>query len=467
MRKHRHAYYIVFPVLFLFIVSSVFSLVAMGDDDVIVMDNEEPATVGEEEIMVGAAGLSEGEPGDVPLFEELPNETLVGAAEAGSGDDSSVDVGEGNGLLVLNKELIGGIWHVGCDVMGDAIWVKDEISNPEGIPSREGHQKKYCGNPDNFVIYLTDSGKPYYMEHRHAGSTGGKDSLPATIYTDSSYETKMTDYSSIKAGERIYFTTENKGQCWHHQGETVAEIPTFTFQVNGTDYLIKAGDDPTEIILPAGTYTVTEKYYQDYIIAGVDGNCLVGTYTQESDGDVSIEVTITEGQKAKLTFTNRHTPPEDPTITPPPETNPETTPETTPPVTPPETNPETTPETTPPEAPPETNPETTPETTPPEAPPETNPETTVETTAPTSGVLGAYDPRETSDDIEKDDNKSGVLGASRSSSRGTEADEEWNISQTSDVPKTADTSPLMPLMILMFAAGAAILVLVYRIRKSV
>lgn len=66
--------------------------------------------------------------------------------------------------LTINKTLISGVWHVGCDVMGNKAWVKDEISNPQGIPAREGHRLAYCGDPSHWIIYLDTSGKPFMMD---------------------------------------------------------------------------------------------------------------------------------------------------------------------------------------------------------------------------------------------------------------------------------------------------------------
>jgi hypothetical protein len=38
--------------------------------------------------------------------------------------------------------------------MGNQAWVKDEISNPQGIKSKEGHRLAYCGDPSHWIIYL-------------------------------------------------------------------------------------------------------------------------------------------------------------------------------------------------------------------------------------------------------------------------------------------------------------------------
>ena len=119
--------------------------------------------------------------------------------------------------LSINKELISGVWHVACDVMGNKAWVKDQISNPEGIPAKQGHRLAYCGDPYHWIIYLDTYGNPYQMDEIHSGATGG--TLNTKFYTDGTY-TEQIDISELQVNQRIYWTTENKGQVWHHTGIT-------------------------------------------------------------------------------------------------------------------------------------------------------------------------------------------------------------------------------------------------------
>ena len=109
--------------------------------------------------------------------------------------------------LTINKQLISGVWHVGCDVMGNQAWVKDEISNPKGIKSREGHRLIKCGDPNHWIIYLDANGKPFMMDEIESGATGG--TLHTKFYTDNTYQTEMS-IADIQCGERIYWTT------WHN-----------------------------------------------------------------------------------------------------------------------------------------------------------------------------------------------------------------------------------------------------------
>ena len=119
--------------------------------------------------------------------------------------------------------------------MGDQYWVKDEISNPEGNKSKEGHRKDHCGAIGSWYVYLNEYGEPYAMLEMKAGSTNDLIPLPAHFYTDNTY-TELRDPATIEAGERIYWTTENKGQVWHHTGVTRLDIPKFEFVIDGESY---------------------------------------------------------------------------------------------------------------------------------------------------------------------------------------------------------------------------------------
>lgn len=210
--------------------------------------------------------------------------------------------------LIINKTLISGVWHVGCDVMGNQAWVKDEISNPQGIPSKEGHRLTYCGDPAHWIIWLDNMGHPFQMDEIKSGSTGG--TLNTKFYTDNTY-TVTKDISTISVGERIYWTTENKGQVWHHTGITTPEIPEFTFIVNNKEYSLKPGETLIISDLQPGTYSIIEKYSKDYFIADVSI-----PYQIDENLNVVVSVTIEDGKTAIVNFTNERITPEKPIITP-------------------------------------------------------------------------------------------------------------------------------------------------------
>lgn len=220
-----------------------------------------------------------------------------------------------NSSLVINKELISGVWHVGCDVMGNQAWVKDEISNPQGIPSREGHRLAYCGDPSHWIIYLDESGKPYMMDEIKSGSTGG--TLHTKFYTDSTFTQEMP-ISQIGCGERIYWTTWNRDQVWHHTGITTPETPEFDFVIEGVEYKIEAGSFLELHDLHAGVYQIIEKYDPQYFIANVSIPFVVN-----EEMDVVANVTVGRHDEAIVTFTNQRITPEPPPQTevpPPPQT---------------------------------------------------------------------------------------------------------------------------------------------------
>lgn len=203
--------------------------------------------------------------------------------------------------------------------MGDEYWVKDEISNPKGIKSKEGHRKDHCGAIDSWYVYLDEYGKPYSMLEMKAGSTNNKIPLPAIFYTDETY-TKLRDPATIEVGERIYWTTENKGQVWHHTGVTRLDIPNFEFIVDGVSYYLQPGES-LEIEVSAGSHTVIEKYDKEYII-----NDVSVPFSVDKDGSTVISVEVSEGSQVEIDFENRpKNMPEPPT---PPETEPITETET-------------------------------------------------------------------------------------------------------------------------------------------
>ena len=215
-----------------------------------------------------------------------------------------------NSVLMINKTLISGVWHVGCDVMGNQKWVKDEISNPKGIPSREGHRLAYCGDPSHWIIYLDEYGVPFMMDEIKSGATGG--TLNTKFFTDGTY-TEEKSISEIKCGERIYWITWHNDQVWHHTGITTPEIPEFSFLVNDVEYAIEAGSTLTLDNLPAGTYQIIEKYNPEYFVADVSIPFVV-----DEDCNVIANVTIGMDDEAVVNFTNQRITPDKPE----PETDP-------------------------------------------------------------------------------------------------------------------------------------------------
>ena len=276
----------------LFALILVFGLHVQCDEDLIVPDTER------KEKTVGNTTPPE------DLIEEVSDETEDEETYSSS--------------LVINKQLISGVWHVGCDVMGNQAWVKDEISNPQGIKSREGHRLNKCGDPTHWIIYLDTNGVPFMMDEIQSGATGG--TLHTKIYTDATYQTEMS-ITDIHCGERIYWTTWHNDQVWHHTGITTPEIPSFSFVVNGVEYSIEAGSSLHLFNLGAGVYQIIERYDPLYFVADVSIPFVVS-----ENCDVVAEVTIGTNDEAVVTFTNQRITPEKPE----PETDPPTPPQTVP-----------------------------------------------------------------------------------------------------------------------------------------
>ena len=195
--------------------------------------------------------------------------------------------------IVITKTLYCNVWHTECDVMGDQYWVKDEISNPKGIKSKEGHRKDHCGAIDSWFVYLDKNGKPYSMLEMKAGSTNNLIPLPAYFYTDETY-TEPRDPATIQVGERIYWTTENKGQVWHHTGVTRLDVPKFEFVIDGESYFLQP-DDTIELEVSAGHHTIIERYDKEYIINDVNV-----PFSVDKDENVVISVDTLDGSKVEI-----------------------------------------------------------------------------------------------------------------------------------------------------------------------
>lgn len=212
------------------------------------------------------------------------------------------------GNLTIGKKVIAGAWHVACDVMGNQKWVKDEISNPEGIPAREGHRLAYCGDPNHWIIWLDTTGTPFDIKEIKSGATGG--TLDTKIYTDGTY-TEYKNIADIKLGQRMYWTTQHNGQVWHHTGITTAQIPEFTFVINGEEYQLTANEQITISNLPVGEYEIIEKYNPNFFIASVSI-----PYVQNEQNDVVVKVSINENQNSIVEFINQRVTPDPPEPTP-------------------------------------------------------------------------------------------------------------------------------------------------------
>ena len=269
------------------------------------MPDSEIMFLSDEEIPSFTSEVAEIETG----IEELEFQQFTGEnAESVEPQEPTEEIGS----LIINKSLICNVWHTECDVMGDQYWVRDEISNPQGIRSKEGHRIDHCGAKDSWYVYLDEYGSPYAMLEMKAGSTNDLIPLPATFYTDSTY-TELRDPATIEVGERIYWTTENRGQVWHHTGVTRLDVPTFEFIINGQSYFLQDGDTLTIENLPVGEYTIIEKYSAEYIINDVNVPFVV-----DQEGSVVVTVNVNNEAETIVNFENRPKNMPDPAIVPEP-----------------------------------------------------------------------------------------------------------------------------------------------------
>ncbi|MBQ7565335.1 MAG: InlB B-repeat-containing protein [Lachnospiraceae bacterium] len=195
---------------------------------------------------------------------------------------------KGYGYISLQKIFVnpdkngstGVYWSVACDVMDNAkwagsdvgVWGADEIRNTEKNKNREGHQKIYCGTEENQLIYMDDNGVPTGMLHDKRGSTSERyayGDINTKLYTDETYQTER-DFSTLKSGEYIYWTTWNGGQKWYHHGTIEQTLHLTDEQVESLYY----PPDDSGWDLSGVTYRLIND----------DTSKIVGEYVTNSDG---------------------------------------------------------------------------------------------------------------------------------------------------------------------------------------
>ena len=246
--------------------------------------------------------------------------------------------------LTINKTLIGSVWHIRCDYMdgitfkaGGGFWRRDWIKNPSGQTSKEGHRSNKCGNAENWVIWVDGNGQPFRMDEIKSGATGG--TLPTVIYEPRYQMTAeeilamesgdinliwkysqnfidVKDWSTIKIGERMYWTTANNGQVWYHTGVPYkVDAPTYTIYIDGEGYnLVANGGSVTIPELEQGIHTIIEEKYGDTYVSAIYVN---GVALSEYDGSIEItsDTTITvENTLITPPPTSSPTPPSPPVV---------------------------------------------------------------------------------------------------------------------------------------------------------
>lgn len=175
--------------------------------------------------------------------------------------------------ITVTKVLKGEIWQVRCDVMdgttfqsGGGIW-KADITNSTNNTSREGHRSNHCGDWENWVLFVNEDGVATGLYQLKSGSTGG--TLPSIIYRprhdlsksqiinvdptnvmDTILNLFKENYSqpipfseiNLVEGERLWWTSQNGGQMWHHTGVLRKTHPRFAIVINGEVYNLGVGE---------------------------------------------------------------------------------------------------------------------------------------------------------------------------------------------------------------------------------
>lgn len=241
--------------------------------------------------------------------------------------------------ITIKKAIVGDIWCVRCDYMdgetfhaGGGIWKRDVISNPAGNLGDEGHRSNKCGSIDNWVIWVGTDGVPYRMDEIKSGATGG--TLPTVLYkpryelTDEEilsltpedsdmvwkYSQNFIDtmnFSDIKIGQRLYWTTQSGSRVWYHTGVPFKSSPSFVLFVNGTGYPLVAGESVEINDLLPGIYEISEQESPEFYLGEVTSSGEI-----ESQNEWTVNVVIHDGENVSIDWPNV-------VITPPPKESPE------------------------------------------------------------------------------------------------------------------------------------------------
>ena len=217
--------------------------------------------------------------------------------------------------IIITKELKGEIWHVRCDTMdntnftaGGGRWMAD-ISNWENKTSKEGHRSNHCGDANNWVLFVDADGKANSLYQLKSGSTGG--TLPSVVYRAPADLASIPEHQLIYdptvpndvmtarlinevfrpenampfneiqlvSGKRIFWTSQNGNQVWHHTGVLSGpERPRFTIVVNGVAYALGVGESVKIDIVEEGLLEIEEIATANYKLQAVE-DCGEGNIT--------------------------------------------------------------------------------------------------------------------------------------------------------------------------------------------
>lgn len=122
------------------------------------------------------------------------------------------------------NEYVAACWGVGCD------WrTANDYEHKNGPNQGEtwwqlecSHAADHCGNSGNQVIY--DDNNDGTADRMVEVGTDGLGTLSCTIYDDGTYSSAR-NISSIKAGDKIYWTTAAGNKVWHHVGIVYNTVP--------------------------------------------------------------------------------------------------------------------------------------------------------------------------------------------------------------------------------------------------
>lgn len=123
------------------------------------------------------------------------------------------------------NEYVAACWGVGCSVDEANVYENKNKPTWSGKTWYElgcSHAADHCGNSGNQVIY--DDNNDGTADRMVEVGTDGLGTLSCTIYDDGTYSSAR-NISSVKAGDKIYWTTAAGDKVWHHVGTVYNTVP--------------------------------------------------------------------------------------------------------------------------------------------------------------------------------------------------------------------------------------------------
>lgn len=126
------------------------------------------------------------------------------------------------------NEYVAACWGVGCTVDDANLYEQTHYYKNTWWEKTTwadlgcSHAAAHCGASGNQVIY--DTNNDGIADKMTEIGTDGLGTLNCVIYTNGDYSAAR-NISSVKTGEKIYWTTTSGKRVWHHVGTVFPSVP--------------------------------------------------------------------------------------------------------------------------------------------------------------------------------------------------------------------------------------------------